>query len=436
MKLFSILIALFLIPLMICSGLLFNSSIYSDLRINFDNDLNIMYNENNLNLSIKFKTNSMKIISDIDLFLLNKEPYNSLNDLSNIASIYNPFIKINNAYAYIYEFPFSFTDIKIGKQRLPLGFGEIMGSFDILNAYDQTDRWSFERRITDNALSVLCYYERFRCEINIIPLFTPHLLPDEYSIGSFDLPLFVSLERMTDTLKMNNSLKDNIQASISVGYQSSIGDIKLHYIYWKDKTPWADNVSVTSGSLPWRVNVHTILNYPRIHVTGLSISSSIYNVGIWGNLAFFIPENDIMIINLSGLNQGISTSSNIDGSFYIKADMGMDYLFENGFYISTQFVRGMYYEYSDIHNYIFIGSRFPLMRDKLTLSPLNSACEIISFTNIKDNMAFTYMPQIEYKPIDNFSTGLRIMYTWGSENSNLAQNKDYSGIGIYFKASF
>ena len=384
---------------------------------------------------MKYSDPSIKIITDIDAFTLGNNIPSSLDALSMPDSFYNIYVKINQAYAYIFSLPFSFTDMKIGLQRTNTGAGEIMSTLDILNAYDQRDRWTYEKRLSSFIISILGYNGRLSWQADILPFYEPNILPSDISMPSFSMPSYVSIEHMTNQITNSNAIKDNAQIHIALSYQRFIGDISLHSFYWKEKTPWVDSVFVSTGSLPWYVNIHNILHYPRIQVGGISASSSIGSIGICGNIGLFYPQDNDMTIDLTAAGGNFYDSTNIGGPFYFKGDICVDYTFINGFYANAHYVHGMYYEYSNIHDYIFIGTRFPFFNDRIIISPLNSAFEIASYNNFPKHTAITIMPCLEYSN-GNFTAGIRIMHIWANELCSFNDNMDYSGIGLYFKAGF
>lgn len=434
-RLFITLVLIVILPVLLFSSILFNGSIYSDLRFKTQRNMPMLYNETCINLHMQFKNFNMKIIADGDIFTLNDDMPASLEELSSQRSFYLPLIRINEAYAYIFNFPFPFTDLRAGIQRINMGSGAMMSTLDMLNAYDQTDRWSYDKRLGSLCIELTGYYGQLSWNIGLIPLFSPNILPEEFSMPSFPMPAYVNISSISSTINTENTLKENFQCFLSAQLRNSIGDIGIHYIYWKDTTPWADSVLINPGILPWDVNLHTVLHFPRIHVAGLSFASSLGSVGIWGNAALFIPSDNALTIDLSSMGMNMYDSTNVDGSFYIKGDLGLDYTFTNSFYVNMHYLRGMYYESGNIHDYLFIGSRLPLLHDKLTVSPVNCAVEIASYGDIWNNAAFLYMPSVEYS-INNFTCGIKMLYVWSGETCTFYQNLSHSGAGVYVKASF
>lgn len=428
--LLTILLAIYLYP-----STYFNCTIKTDIRSTMNKDMAILFNENLVNFRMLYRNNNMKIIGDMDIFTLTDEMPSSIEELSSLEYFYSPYIRINEAYAYIFDFPLHATDMKAGIQRINMGSGEMMSTLDILNAYDQTDRWSYENRLGTFCIEMLGYNGVFSWNIGIIPIFTPNILPQEFTLPSFSMPAYVNISSISSTVNSDNSLRENIQCFASLQMRNKLGDVALHYIYWKDNTPWADSVFVSQGVMPWDVSLRTVLHYPRTHVAGLSFTSSIGSVGIWGNAACFMPCDNDVTLDLSAMGMPVYDSTNVDGSYYIKADIGVDYTFTGGFYINMHYLRGMYYEFGNIHDYLFLGTRLPLFYEKLIISPLNCALELASYEEIHENSAFLYIPAIEYN-IDNFSIGLKMLYIWSGETCSFYENRNQSGAGMYLKADF
>jgi len=426
------LLILILIALSFCfafSSNYFTAHLLFDYRASFKTNPEILFAENLINLHIAGRpVNSMRITADADILIYP----DSL--LSNKRAFHQ--FRINELYACIFNFPIKQTDSRVGIQRINHDYSETMGTMDNLNAYDQTDRWSFDNRIPDFSASTIYYNGKFTLGLDILPFFSPHNLPAS-DISVYEMPSFIKISDINETISMPEGSGENINISVFSEYRFTSADIKLHYQYTREKTQWPDTIVITQDNAPWIINIDSRFYYPRINLMGLSIASSLYDAGFNGSIAFIVPERTSFIMDMTDLGRGVVDSGLTDRSFYIKGDLGVDYTFPNGFYMDISYHRGLYYEYGiNIHNYIFLSLRMPLFNDRLIIMPLNTGIELSSFNDWKNNAAYSLMPDIRYKPMNNLTMGIKAFLTGGGDNTYFSKNRDYSGIGLYLMADF
>jgi len=115
--------------------------------------------------------------------------------------------------------------------------------------------------------------------------------------------------------------------------------------------------------------------------------------------------------------------------------MGADYTFKNGIYINGQYLHGFIHERGNenLEHYLLGGIEKNFLGDKLKMT-IAGGVEIKDFTEIEDNYAYIFSPEIAYQPLDNISMkigGLFIDGKDGTTLSRVAENDE-----VYLKVNY
>ena len=420
-----------------------NGYFESSNRISFTSNSSYLWLENILGIKIESPLyDNTSFFTDMDVRMFSLPDISNSTDLSEYSKYFSHEFRIKELYVSIMEFPFDFMDIRVGKQRITWGAGDEVSPNDFINPYDFSDTWSFENRLGVYSLKTDFYYKSFTVSGVLLPYYTPDLLPDSSHSGMFQQSLFlapgITIGEMKDTIIMPKSVKENLIGGGKISYSLFDFDLSLYYLYARAQLPWVKSVTVTTDTLPAVFNVSSTLFYPHINMTGFSFSGAIGDVGIWGDISAFIPMEDSFIIDLNALGMGTIDSTNIQGNYYLKYLLGMDYTFPNNFYVSVQYLHGFVNERGNdnLNDYVLIGSRFPFANGKIEISPFNAGIEIDDFGDIKNSYGIIYMPSVTLKPYDNLNLKLSSLYAFGSDKTSFgkmnSQNGVQLGINYYF----
>ncbi len=407
-------------------------------RISYGSDSKYMRIENDFGIKIETQLyDNVSFFSNMDTRLLSIPRITSIKDMYEYPNYFKNSFRLKEIYVNILKFPFEFMDIRAGKQRIVWGAGDELSPNDFVNPYDFQDRWSFKNRIGVYSVKTDLYYNNLTVTGVLIPYFTPDLLPDSSNLGMFNQSTFfapgITIGKISDTIiSPGVMVKDNVIGGGRVSYNIFDYDFSLYYLYSRTYLPWVKEIIVMPDTVPSIINVKSELFYPRIHMSGFSFSGAVGNVGIWGDISLFIPRENHFLIDLSALGMGEMDTTNIEGKFYLKYLLGFDYTFSNEFYISIQYLHGFVNEKSNdnLHDYIFVGSRYPIFDNKIELSPFDCGIEVDDFSNIRKSYGIIFIPSLKIKPYDNLSISVSSLLSWGTDKTVLRGMKSYRGIQL------
>jgi hypothetical protein len=213
-------------------------------------------------------------------------------------------------------------------------------------------------------------------------------------------------------------------------------DISFSYIYGRDDLPIARKITLIQTSTPGTVDIEMELMYPRMHIVGFDLAGAIWDAGIWGEAAVFIPEEVMLTTDLSQLGMGIHETVLLEDEPYVKYVVGTDYTFTHGIYLNVQYLHGFIHERGNakLGDYLMFGVEWTSGDGKWTLKPLQGGLEIKDFDNFRDNYATILSPEITYEPTDGaeLSSGYRMIE--GAESTTFGKMKEYDE--IYFKVKY
>jgi len=423
------------------AGITWNGYLQTDNRVHLLGENDFSWHEYRLNLRAELAPfDKTHFYSEIWVRALGFPEVQNSADLGD-KNILRPLnLDLREAYIDIYGFVLSNLDIRLGRQRIAWGTGDKINPTDNLNPYDLEDIWDFGRHLGSDGMLASLYLGDYTVTTAILPLFTPAVLPtgDWASIMSqpVDLP-GLTVQNVTDSIIMpENSFRETFKGGLKVKKQFFGYDMSLSYVYGLDDLPTASKVVIVPTENIGEVDIFTELFYPKMHIAGFDITGAIDEVGIWGEAAMFIPEEVILLTDMSALGMGIQESIAIENKPYVKFLIGTDYTFRNGIYVNVQYLHGFVHERGseNLEDYLLFGSEWILLNNKIKIMPVAGAITVKDFSNIRDNFAVVYAPEISYRPNDNaeLSVGMRLIE--GSDNTTFGQLKDNDE--IYFKVKY
>ncbi len=423
----------------------------SDQRFLLDTPNDWAWNENRLTLKFEKKiTNNSKFYSEIWLRNIGIPTINTSSDLYNkgIVDPYN--LEIREAYVQLYGFLSPNLDVKIGKQRIAWGTADMLNPTDNLNPYDLEDVLDFGRHRGSIAIN-LDYY--FNSEFSFQGVYIPFYQPANMPVGIFatalspsmDMPSGMKLVEFSDQIVMPRyNLGESSTAGMKFkGFAAGI-DFSLSYVWGRDGLPMSNYNTFVPVDTVGGITIQSDLSFYRTHIFGADFASSIGGVGVWGEAAAFLPENEvIMITDLSAFYPSspvpvTQDSTVLKKEVYVKFVVGADYNFANGIYINFQYLHGFVNERGRdaLNDYFFIQLDKKFIDDKLKISPLAGGFIVSDWNDIENNFALIYVPNVSYMATDNAEITLSLAIFDGKGDNIFANFNDYNMMMFKLKYSF
>jgi hypothetical protein len=440
--------------LILATGIIFTASAQEDpLRISgellIDNrfrtqDATWSWNENRLDLKLEKRfAGKAKLFGEVWLRSFGFPVINHSEQLFNkdLTSPYN--IDIREAYVELYGFLAKNLDVKIGRQRIAWGTGWKLNPTDNVNAYDLEDIWDFGRHLGSDAIRLNYYMGDFYLEGDYVLFFRPASLPmgdwSSVLMPPVELPQGFRLQNFSDSLVMPGwNLGESGSYAFKIGGYLPGIDFSASYLYGRDGFPIASNNRVTPGDSLGQVNIQSTMYYPRLHIVGLDASGSIGSVGIWAEIAMFLPENEVIATNdLSSFGLPPTDTTLLEKKPYLKFVAGSDYTFRNGHYVNFQYLHGFIHERGteNLDDYFMFTYDKSLFNNKLKIRPATVAFVVSDWKDIEGNYALVYMPFLEYMPNLNTTISLGVRFIWGEGEGAFAlmKDKDEAVVMVSFK---
>jgi hypothetical protein len=420
--------------------------IKTDNRIRVEGDNEYSYHEYRVSLKTEAKPNeNLHIYSEMWLRSFGVSDASTSSDLSENDKVSPWDLDFREAYIDVYGFISEDMDLRIGKQRIAWGTGDNLNPTDNLNPDDLEDIWDFGRHLGSDALKLTYYFESITFESVFIPLFTPAVMPKSSRWNaalapSMEAPAGITFGTITNTIiKPENNLKESLIMGFKTMANIMDFDFSLSYVSGRDDIPLMNKITLAAPDSSGDVDVALEFIYPRIHVVGLDMAGSIGDMGLWVEIATFYPERVIMVTDLSALGMPNQETLVLDDEKpYSKYVLGVDYTFENGIYVNTQYLHGFIHERGaeNLEDYILMGLEYKMLNDKLKIIPIQGGVEIKDQDDIDENFALIYSPAISYYPYDNieFTTGCNVID--GYDTTTFGKVEDLDEVFFKVKGSF
>jgi Protein of unknown function (DUF1302) len=403
---------------------------------------NWAWNENRLTIKFDKKiTNNSKFYSEVWFRNMGLPQISSLPDLYNkgIVDPYN--LEIREAYVHMFGFLSKKLDLKVGRQFIVWGSADKLNPTNNINPYDIEDILDFGRHRGSDAINMNYYFNnKFSMQGVFIPFFQPANLPvgifSDILMPTINLPQGIVLREFSDTLLMPKyNLGESSTAGFKFkGYAKGV-DFSISYLWGHDGLP----ISTLNTFIPvdtlGGVNIKSQLSFTRTHIIGIDMATSIAGIGFWAEAAAFIPEkNVIMTNNLSALYPMSPVPVTMDTMLldktkpYIKFILGGDYNFKDGSYLNIQYLHGFINETAsdNLNDYFFIRYEKKFFNEKLKIAPIGGAFIVTDWSNIKENYAIAYIPQVIFNATDDVEITLSTTIFNGKGDNLFAKLKDYN----------
>ncbi len=424
----------------------------TDQRLLLDDDYPWVWNENRLSLQCDKKiSGSSKFHSDVWFRNMGLPEFYSMSNLYNKTQI-DPFnIEIREAYMQTSGFILKNLDFTVGRQFIGWGTADKINPTNNFDAYDFEDLLDFGRRRASDALKLTYYINNyFSVEGVLVPIYRPANLP----VGIYSDALYqnffqsdmLNIIALSDSLILpENKFKENFSSGVSFkGFLAGF-DFSVSYVYGRDFLPQPQTVDIYPVDALGNAIIKTELYYPRNNIFGFDLAGEIKCVGVWTEISMVMPADDVILTsNLHTVNPMtyepmIITADSIileKNKLYFKYVVGADYSFNHGFYANIQYLHGFLHERGneELNDYFFIRLDKSLFYDKLKISPVSGAFIISDYSDLENNYALVYYPEISYKPTDNFELILAATIMEGKGDNMFAHLKSFDT--FIFKAKY
>ena len=424
-----------------------SGELLADQRFLLEDPNDWAWNENRLTLKLNRKiTGNSKFYSEVWLRNIGLPGINSSADLYNkgIVDPYN--LEVREAYVQLFGFLTKNLDVKIGRQRIAWGTADKLNPTDNLNPYDLEDVLDFGRHRGSDAIS-LDYY--FNSEFSLKGVFIPFFQPANMPVGIFanaltptmELPQGMTLIRFTDQINMPQyNLAESSTAGLKFKGFTTGFDFSLSYVWGRDGMPIGTYNTFTPVDAMGGISINSKLSFYRTHIFGIDMAGSIGGVGVWAEAAAFLPKNEVMMTNnLSALYPMSPVPVTVlEKKIYTKFILGADYNFANGAYLNFQFMHGFINERGKeaLNDYFFVRLEKKFFEDKLKIAPVGGGFIVSDWSDVGNNYALIYIPEISYMATDNAEIILSAALFNGKGDNMFASMKDYNMMMFKLKYSF
>ena len=319
------------------------------------------------------------------------------------------YLDLREAYLELKGFLFENVDLKIGRQRVAWGTADTVNPTDNVNPYDLEDVWDFGRHRGSDGVQANIYLGPLTITALAMPTFSPATLPVGGWAAAFmstgvSLPPGVVLAGMTTNVVLPGSaLADTMTVGGKVKASFLGIDASVSYLYARDSLPIVDAVTVAfAPSGAPNVDVTADLVYPRMHIVGADLATSIFSVGVWAEAAVFVPQQVILTTDTTGAGGGVSQTVALGTDPYVKYVVGADYTFPGNVYVNVQYLHGFLQQRgaAELEDFFLANLDWKLLDDALTISPLGVMVEIKDWSDVPNNYAVISAPSISFRPLD------------------------------------
>jgi hypothetical protein len=348
---------------------------------------------------------------------------NDASELGSLANISPMELDLREAYLDLYAIMLPGLDLRLGRQRIAWARAESISIIDNLNPDDLQNPWDYGRHLASDAVKFTFYWNAAIIEGVYIPFFKPARLP-ESEISALSSP------GTTLILPGNEPLKNAVLAARLSAFAGG-WDLSLSYIFGRDDLLLLTTTILTGD--PFNPDIDLTFEYARLHIFGADLAGEIFGWGIWGEAAFFLPQ-DVTLVTDSTAVGGSRVEEKM--SPYFKALLGIDYTLKNGIYINLQYIRGFFNENNkdDLHDYLLTAVEWRILNDAVTIGPLALALEAADLHRLEESWAVVFNPQFTLYPVDGAEITLGLRWIEGRIGTSFAKQREENS--IYFKAKY
>jgi len=379
--------------------------------------------------------------------------YNLLEDVDTVNQV---ILELKEAYITKYDFLVKGVDFIIGKRIIKWGTADGINPSDNINPPNLEYPLSFKDKLGVNALELrLNFSEDVVLAIVGVPSFTPPVMPlsifnaiiEEKLSSALPSPPQNGFDYEVDLPERN--MKESGKAGARFSFKLFNTDFSLGYLYTRDNFPVVYKMEITSTTPPAINSVKVYYTFPYYHIGSFDFSTELFEIGFWGEVAAFFPED----INQEKVFMGTNSYPLLDKEHpFVRWIAGMDYTFANGLYVNFQYLHGFFmerrhYDYNqqkwvdDLGDYLIFRIEKKFFEDTLKIS-VASIYEVrkVAIDMFKDDRdiktAYMINPEVIYMPEDNLKFILGCFIIDGDKDTTLYGfsniDEGYFKVSLYF----
>ncbi len=416
-----------------------NGFLKTDNRMLTDDNY-FTWNENQLGLKFEGSySGNYHLYSEVRLRGFGFPEISQTADLQEKDNIYKWDLEFREAYLDLYQFGLQDLDVRIGRQIITWGTADKLNPTGNICPENLEDVFNFGEQSGVNSVLATYYLGDFTFSGVYVPAFTPAVLPSGIYASALSAPMEfpegMTINGFTDKIILpEQKFTESSQAAFKLGTSLFDYDLSLSYYYGRDDLPLLNKVTINPIDTLGTVDVAAEMIYPKMQVIGTDFAGNLFNVGIWGEAAFTIPEKIMLSTDLSALGMGTQETIALDDDPYCKFVLGGDYTFKNGIYLNTQYLHGFVHERGndDLNDYLTFRFEKKFFNDELKIVPIGGAVSVTDWDDYENNYGLVINPELSFLPYDNIEMLLGAFILDGKGSNMFSSLKDNDE--IYFKA--
>ncbi len=337
-------------------------------------------------------------------------------------------INLYEGYVKVSDFLLRNLDFTVGKQRISWGTADKVNVVDNLNPVDFANFLTFDpdyfgERRPQTALNFE-YYIGSNTKLQAVWLLSRQYspLPNGFTY------MIAGAGRANVNIEQRKRLLKNTNFGLRASTIILNTDFALSYYHGNFSLPVFSGAEVAT----YFPLLH--YSYPELDVLGGTFSGELASVGIWGEIAYYIPERKKGIFSAG---MGPLMEFDLFKKGYFKYVFGADYTIGigSGLYLNAQFLHGFFDErdYSDeaekllgfrkgqffgeIENYVIARAEYKMFGDNLKLS-------LGGFGELGEKTSYAFMPSVELKVKDSLAVQIGTFSVFGDRNTKFGSFKD------------
>ena len=438
-------------------------------------------NSNSLFLTMDAKVSSNLVgQARVQIRNLNFSRVTVSNDLQDYNQIFPVSVRLHEMYIDFLNIT-EWFDLRVGQQRIAWGKSLAFNPTDNLNPFNLENPLEFQERLPTPAIKGSFYFgEHVTLTLVAQPFFVPAVLPislfRDVATVDFNFSSLVPEGIRLGQIFTNERVQQidfnlsNMQAAAKISLEFSKISMSFSYFWGRLFVPIpaaADLVNAGDISKsPISPTVNVDLVYPRVHVIGFDVSTSLGPVGVWAEVGVFVPAESYELSitqsafpNLDPKNNPITgrpfcpppgadgrkvCPDSFPGTPFPKVTVGMEYTFPGGFYVNMQYLFGFFNEQAleKLHHFIFLVMRQPLFRERLLIQvTLGGELDATRTSGEAGDgsavgLAFLVNAEIQFKPFDSGMIALGGVIGRGNKGTTLALFQDLDQIFLRCRLDF
>jgi hypothetical protein len=363
------------------------------------------------------------------------QPTTYLPQLQQYSSEPPTYVDVRQVYLEFYSFLLENLDVKVGKQILNWGTADELNVTNNVNPYDLEDPFAFNNKLPVPLLVAEYYFPHEISLTGVIePIFVPSVLPADKWVTAFmpsePIPSWLHLNQINIGLtEPPQSMPGDLSYGFRVAKKALYGyDVSLSYYNGFYTLPELTSANITtSGS---NIIANANLDFPRLSIIGADFAGSIGDHGVWGEVAFNIPQQPVRFSSYVLNTPYPAASYDIATSPFVKYVLGTDYTFNDGTYANIQFLHGEFYEIGNqLQNYLSLMANRSFLYDKL-----KAQAAIITEFAQHNLTSYMFYPELDWMPYDSITMavgGFIFAGDSGTVFGNVIDNSE-----VFIKASY